>query len=166
MWVALDCRKKNDILGIKSLRTLSRRKYCHYLNESGIKVNISCSLFDIHSTDYHRIIFRFRYTLDLEMFKVFCWMILLYSNVQCLELKSRTSSKKVMYVLLCEQKLLFSLIIFNMFWRHQPTNVNMSGVHLAVVMPHSFFNGKEYQKKMYAATNSLSRLEFKVRYYT
>ena len=98
------------------------------------------------------------------MFKLFCWMILLYSNVQCLELKSRTSSKKVMYVLLCEQKLLFLLIIFNIFWRHRPTNVNMSRVHLAVVMPHSFFNGKEYQKKMYAATNSLSRLEFKVRY--
>ena len=40
--------------------------------------------------------------------------------------------------------------------------VNRSSVHLAVVMPHSFFNGKEYQKKMYAAANGLARLEFTV----
>ena len=44
--------------------------------------------------------------------------------------------------------------------------VNRSSVHLAVVMPHSFFNGKEYQKKMYAAANGLARLEFTVGVFT
>ena len=39
---------------------------------------------------------------------------------------------------------------------------NRSSVRVAVVMPHSFFNGKEYQKKMFSAANRYSRLEFTV----
>ena len=39
---------------------------------------------------------------------------------------------------------------------------NRSRVRVAVVMPHSFFNGKEYQKKMFSAANRYSRLEFTV----
>ena len=48
------------------------------------------------------------------------------------------------------------------YQRVSSSAVNRSSVHLAVVMPHSFFNGKEYQKKMYAAANGLARLEFTV----
>ena len=167
MWVALDWRKKNDILGIKSLRTLSWRKYCHYLNESWIKVDTF--LVVPPSSIFTNITFLIIAALFLDlienrkMFNLFWWMVLLYPNVQCLELKSRTSSKKVMYVYHFVNKLVVLVNNFEYIWRHRgPTNLNMSSVHLAVVMPHSFFNGKEYQKKMYAATNSLSRLEFKV----
>ena len=39
---------------------------------------------------------------------------------------------------------------------------NRSSVRVAVVMPHSFFNGKEYQKRMFSAANRYSRLEFTV----
>ena len=39
---------------------------------------------------------------------------------------------------------------------------NISSVHLAVVMPHSFFQEKEYQKKMFSVANSFSRMEFQV----
>ena len=49
-----------------------------------------------------------------------------------------------------------------LFLRYNVGSGNKSSVHLAVVMPHSFFNGKEYQKKMYAAANSFSRLAFQV----
>ena len=42
------------------------------------------------------------------------------------------------------------------------TSQNRSSVRVAVVMPHSFFNGKEYQKKMFSAANRYSRLEFTV----
>ena len=50
--------------------------------------------------------------------------------------------------------------------RGPPGTQNMSTVDLAVVMPHSFFQEKEYQKKMYKASNSFARMDFQVDFFS
>ena len=41
---------------------------------------------------------------------------------------------------------------------------NLTAVHLAIVMPHSFFKIKEYKKTMISATGKLARMKFTVGY--
>ena len=73
---------------------------------------------------------------------------------------------KCFYLFLCMICIFCALIIHgNTFSRPVPgprAAQNRSRVRVAVVMPHSFFNGKEYQKKMFSAANRYSRLEFTV----
>ena len=47
--------------------------------------------------------------------------------------------------------------------RRTKVSANQTSVHLAVVMPHSFFKEKDYKKTMYKAAAKLARMQFQVR---